>query len=62
MGRRRGGGHTRYALYKGEELLYIGTAAELANRLGVKLRTIYFYASGVNKRKDNGNRLVAERI
>ena len=62
MGRRRGGSHTRYALYKGEELLCIGTAAELAIRLGVELKTIYFYASEANKRRDNGNRLVAERI
>lgn len=62
MGRRRGGGHARYALYKGERILCIGTADELARRLGVELKTIYFYASGVNKRRDNGNRLVAVRI
>ena len=62
MGRRRGGGHTRYALYKGEELLCIGTAAELASRLGVTVRTIRWYASPTAKRRDNGNRLVAERI
>lgn len=32
-----------YALYKGEELLAIGTADELANQRGVKRRTIYKY-------------------
>lgn len=62
MGRRRGGGHTRYALYKGERILCIGTADELANRLGVTVKTIRWYASPAAKRKDNGNRLVAERI
>lgn len=34
-----------YALYKGEELLGIGTAEELAEQLGVAPKTIHFYAS-----------------
>jgi len=32
-----------YALYKGEELLAIGTKKELANKFNVKEKTIGFY-------------------
>lgn len=34
-----------YALYKGDKLLAIGTAMELAERFGVKVSTIHFYKS-----------------
>ncbi|WP_373815742.1 hypothetical protein [Jeotgalibaca porci] len=34
-----------YALYKGDELLIIGTIAEIASRLKVKPKTIRFYGS-----------------
>ncbi|MCK3935693.1 hypothetical protein HCC45_05025 [Streptococcus suis] len=34
-----------YALYKGDKLLAIGTAKELAERFGVKVSTIHFYKS-----------------
>ncbi|MFM0900601.1 hypothetical protein P7J55_10145 [Streptococcus suis] len=34
-----------YALYKGDELLAIGTAKELADKFGVKVSTIHFYKS-----------------
>ncbi|HFR3342901.1 TPA: hypothetical protein ACHWCH_001420 [Streptococcus suis] len=34
-----------YALYKGDELLAMGTAKELAKQFGVKVPTIHFYKS-----------------
>ncbi|HEM5945305.1 TPA: hypothetical protein U2B00_001989 [Streptococcus suis] len=34
-----------YALYKGDNLLAIGTAKELADKFGVKVSTIHFYKS-----------------
>jgi len=34
-----------YALYKGDKLLAIGTAKELAEQFGVKVSTIHFYKS-----------------
>ncbi|MBY5022162.1 hypothetical protein K6V64_09635 [Streptococcus suis] len=34
-----------YALYKGDELLAMGTAKELASQFGVKVSTIHFYKS-----------------
>lgn len=49
-----------YALYKGEEILSIGTIEEIAKELGVRKETIYFYQSSaykkrVNKRKNKKN-------
>ena len=45
-----------YAVYKGDELLGIGTAKELAERLKVKVETIKFYSTAsyqkrIKKRK-----------
>ena len=34
-----------YAVYKGDELIVVGTADECAEFLGVRRETIYFYAS-----------------
>ncbi|HEM5071324.1 TPA: hypothetical protein U1212_001981, partial [Streptococcus suis] len=34
-----------YALYKGDKLLAIGTAKELAEQFDVKVSTIHFYKS-----------------
>ena len=51
-----------YAVWKGDELVAMGTAKELAKQLGVKVRTIYWYVSPAAKRRDKGNRIVVERI
>lgn len=51
-----------YALYKGDDLLDVGTAREIAERRGVKPSTIQFMATPAHKRRDRGNLLVAERI
>ena len=40
-----------YALYKGEELLRIGTLKEIAESENVKLETIQFYMKPVYKRR-----------
>lgn len=42
-----------YALYKGDELLGIGTKKELAKMLGVKNSTINFYRSPAYKKRTN---------
>ena len=48
-----------YALYKGEECLAIGTIKEIAEKMKVKVRTIYFYTMPTYKRrcKNSVNRL-----
>lgn len=51
-----------YALYKGEELLEIGTKKELAERFGVKVKTISFYNTPAYRKRTShakGRRLVA---
>jgi len=60
MGRRS---HARYAVWKGDECLGIGTVAELAEKFGVAKQTIWWWASAANKKRDKDNkRKVAERI
>lgn len=49
-----------YALYKGEELLAMGTKREIAEQLGVSARTVGYYDTPVYARRtsENGRRLV----
>ncbi|WP_192573905.1 hypothetical protein [Streptococcus salivarius] len=49
-----------YALYKGDELLAMGTKREIAKQLGVSARTVGYYGTPVYARRtsDNGRRLV----
>lgn len=49
----------QFAIYKGEELLMIGSAKECAKQLDLDTKTIYFYASKTHKKRDKGNRMVA---
>lgn len=42
---------TEYALYKGEELLKIGTLDELAEFRKVKRETIFFYATPTYRKR-----------
>lgn len=42
-----------YALYKGDELLAMGTAKELAKQFGVKVSTIHFYKSPAYIKRTN---------
>ena len=41
-----------YALYKGDELLEIGTKKELAELLNVKVKTISFYGTPAYTKKN----------
>ena len=43
-----------YALYKGDNYLTSGTKEELANYLGVKVRTIDFYLSSTYAKRGKG--------
>uniref|UniRef100_UPI0035A03AB6 hypothetical protein n=1 Tax=Jeotgalibaca porci TaxID=1868793 RepID=UPI0035A03AB6 len=50
-----------YALYKGEELMSIGTIKEIAKSFGVKPRTVMFYQSPAYTKRTSeskGRRLV----
>lgn len=45
-----------YALYKGDKLLGIGTAQELAELTGVSVSTIYYYNTPTYQRRTNPDR------
>lgn len=54
----------KYAMYRGDELLGIGTACELAERFGIKRKTVMWYAYSACHKRTNGspNRIYATRI
>ena len=49
-----------YALYKGEELIAMGTKKEIAKQLGVSPSTVGYYGTPVYSRRtsENGRRLI----
>lgn len=47
-----------WALYKGEDLLSMGTVKEIAKDMNVDERTIRFYKTPTYLRRDKGNRRV----
>lgn len=51
-----------FALYKGDELIDVGTARELAERQGVKPSTIGFMASPAYHKRAKGDRILAYRL
>lgn len=40
-----------YALYKGEEILSIGTIYQISMDLGIKIKTVQYYGTNAYKRK-----------
>lgn len=46
-----------YAIYKGDEIIGIGTAKELAEKLKVKRDTIYFWKSPTNLKRTKKGRI-----
>lgn len=47
-----------YAVYKGEEFLFIDTRENIMKRLGINKRTFTFYMSPANAKRDGGDKLV----
>lgn len=45
-----------YALYKGDKLITLGTAEEIANYCGVSAKTIHFYKSPAYKKRGLGEK------
>lgn len=40
-----------YAVYKGDEILFVGTISEIAERFNVKKNTARFWTTSANKRR-----------
>ena len=51
-----------FALYKSDEFIDLGTIEYLANRLGVKPRTIKFYSTPTYQKRNNYKGYVVIRI
>lgn len=52
-----------FALYKGDKLIDIGTAKELAKKQGVSIRTIYLYSSTKYRQEAEGkNKKIVIRV
>ena len=53
-----------YAVYKGDELLVIGTRQECADALSVKPSTITFYSSNAHRKRgnDSNDRIIAIKL
>lgn len=51
-----------YALYKGDELIGIGTLEELASQHGVKRNTMYFYSMPAYQRRYTSKKLSNRRL
>ena len=45
----------QYALYRGDDLIMIGTLADIAKKLGVDEKTVRFYGTPTYYRRTNGN-------
>lgn len=50
-----------FALYKGEEIIAIGTAREIAEQTNVSIDTIYFYNSPTYKEKRKPKKVDSKR-
>lgn len=53
---------SQYVLYKGDELIAMGTAKELAELLNVNVKTIHFYATPTSIKRSKGNRKVVVKV
>jgi len=51
-----------YAVYKGDQFIDEGTKEELANRFGVTVKTVGFWVTPRNAKRDRGNRKIAINI
>lgn len=53
-----------YVLYRGDDVIDIGTCSEIAERQGVKPGTIYYYSTKAHCRKvkDSPHRLLSVRV
>ncbi len=50
------------ALYKGDDLVDMGTIKELAERRGIRKDTIYYYLMPVHARRTSSNSIRAVRV
>ena len=42
-----------YAIYKKDNLLFMGTVEEISNYFNIKKRTVYYWSSSANKKRSD---------
>lgn len=47
-----------WAVYRGDDLLMLGTAGEVCRRFGWKYSTLRWLSTPANRRRDHGKRIV----
>lgn len=62
MARTAGACSRRYALYKGDEFVALGTAAEIAAQIGVKPDTVRWWSYPSAQKRNRGNARIAIRL
>lgn len=51
-----------YALYKGDQLLSVGTIYQIANEMNVKIDTIYFYKTPAYLKRTGANARILIKV
>lgn len=51
-----------YAIYKGENFLFEGTAKECAEHFGIKEKTVWWLATPSNLKRDKRDRMIAIKL
>lgn len=51
-----------YAVYKGDEFLFMGTIEEIAKHFNVKKETVYFWTTPAQKRRAKSRMKIAIKI
>lgn len=51
-----------YAIYKGENFLFEGTAKECAEHFGIKEKTVWWLATPSNLKRDKKGRMIAIKL
>ena len=46
-----------YALYKGDTFICMGTIKEIAEKMGVTVRTVYWWGSPAARRREKRNKI-----
>lgn len=51
-----------YAVYKGDEFLFMGTIKEIATHFNVKKETVYFWTSPTQKKRAKSRMKIAIKV
>ena len=62
MARKKGSCTNKYAIYKGDEFVAVGTASEIAEQLGIKPDTVRWWSYPSAQKRNRGNARTAIKL